>query len=108
MSPAKFATMGLLATVIAILVALGSCRPSGQSNAVTLHLIGEALPPFEAIPEVTKDFAQKTGIKVEIHPYEFETALSKTQLDFTGKTGNYDVVMGIYFNLGKYAENNSI
>lgn len=99
--------VSFLIIVTLVLVTMNTCNPPGKQS-VTLHLIGEALPPFEAIPEVTKEFTQKTGIKVEIHPYEFETALSKTQLDFTGKTGNYDVVMGIYYNLGKYAENNSI
>src|SRR5689334_9899350 len=90
---------------LAVVAAMG-CRR--QEQTVTLHLIGEALPPFQAIPEVVQPFTKETGIKVEIHPYEFETALAKTQLDFAGKTANYDVVMGIYYNLGKYAANNSI
>ena len=29
-------------------------------------------------------------------------------MDFTGNTGSYDVVMGIYYNLGKYVENGDI
>jgi multiple sugar transport system substrate-binding protein len=97
-----------LAAAILVSALLLSCTQPGQQSPVTLNLIGEALPPFQAIPEVTREFTEKTGIRVEIHPYEFETALSKTQLDFTGNTGNYDVVMGIYFNLGKYVENNDI
>lgn len=103
----RFLVFSLVVAILSTVILL-SCNKSGQQPSVTLHLIGEALPPFQAIPDVTKDFTQKTGINVEIHPYEFETALSKTQLDFTGKTGNYDVIMGIYFNLGKYAENKYI
>jgi len=94
-----------------VLGLLAACTEKGtprEKRHVTLHLIGEALPPFEAIPKIAEKFTRETGIEVQIHPFEFETALSKTQLDLTGNTGSYDVVMGIYYNLGKYVENGDI
>jgi multiple sugar transport system substrate-binding protein len=100
--------LGLVITATVALLLPACSESPREHSATTLHLIGEALPPFQALPELTRDFTRKTGTRIEIHPFEFETALAKTQLDFTGNTGNYDVVMGIYFNLGKYVENHEI
>jgi len=95
----------LLKLVLGLLMmaALLGCGRDDK-GPVELNLIGEGLTPFEAIQPLSEDFTQQTGISVKIHPYEFETALKKTLLDFTAGTAQYDVVMGIYFNLGKYAE----
>lgn len=75
-----------------------------DNGTVTLNLIGEGLTPFYDIEKLAPNFTRETGIQVKIHPYEFETALSKTMFDFRSNTAQYDVVMGIYFNLGKYVE----
>lgn len=98
----------ILPIALGLLVACSKEEAPRADQHVTLHLIGEAYPPFQALPAIVEPFTRETGIKVEIHPFEFETALSKTQMDFTGDTGSYDVVMGIYYNLGKYVENGDI
>jgi multiple sugar transport system substrate-binding protein len=71
---------------------------------VVLNIIGEALPPLQSLGELAKEYEAKTGVKVVIHPYEFETALQKTQLDFISGKSDYDIVMGIFYNHGRYFE----
>lgn len=104
---AGYHAMGIVLFVGGLLVCglfVAGCGDSSESETVTLDLIGEGLVPFHAIEDLSEEFTEETGIEVEIHPFEFETALSKTILDFNSGTSQYDVVMGIYFNLGKYAE----
>lgn len=102
----------LSGTILSALFAtLAGCKPdeeTPQPKPITLHVIGEALPPVESLRELGKEFSRQYGVQIEVHPFEFETALSKTLLDFSAGTGNYDVVYGIYFNLGKYVENKYI
>lgn len=103
MTRRRLAANFFTSALVVIFLCLTACHGDRQEQ-VTLHLIGEGLPPFEVIDELSAEFTDQTGIEVEIHPFEFETALSKTILDFRSNTAQYDVVMGIYFNLGKYAE----
>jgi multiple sugar transport system substrate-binding protein len=70
----------------------------------TLKLIGEALPPLEALQVVKADFEQKTGVKVYIESYGHEEAIEKTTLDFAGQTGIYDLVCNPHRTLGKYTQ----
>jgi multiple sugar transport system substrate-binding protein len=84
----------------------GSCNEGKQE--ITLNVIGEALPPLESLGSLSSEYEEKTGVKIKIHPFEFETALQKTQLDFASGNGEYDIVMGIFYNHGKYAKNNYI
>lgn len=80
----------------------------GGGSATSLRTIGEALPPFENLAELSKQFTAETGIALTIEPYVYETALSKTIFDFTSNQAQYDFVMGIYQELGKYAGNGMI
>lgn len=91
--------------LLTILVAFSNCDNHKQ---VTLNIIGEALPPLQSLGELSKEYEARTGIKIVIHPFEFETALQKTQLDFISKNADYDIVMGIFYNHGRYYENGNI
>jgi multiple sugar transport system substrate-binding protein len=73
-----------------------------------INIVGEALPPLESLGELAKQYTRETGVEVRIHPFEFETALQRTQLDFSSHSGEYDLVMAIFFNQGRYAESGSI
>jgi multiple sugar transport system substrate-binding protein len=44
-------------------------------------------------------------VNIVVEGYEFESLLEKTTADLTAKTGQYDCIMAIYYNLGKYVEN---
>lgn len=85
------------------LLSLVACGPE-RNEAVTLNIVGEALPPLQSLGEIAKDYEKQTGVKVVIHPYEFETALQRAQLDFTSGKAQYDLVMGIFYNIGRYYE----
>jgi hypothetical protein len=43
---------------------------AGPYRGVTLHTIGEALPPLEAMKAMAPAFTRRAGIKVEIEMYE--------------------------------------
>ena len=88
---------------ILFLVFTVSCK-----KYIELNIIGEALPPLESLGELAKEYEEATGIKIKIHPFEFETALQKTQLDFVSGIGQFDLIMGIFFNHGRYYENGYI
>lgn len=79
-----------------------------QNEIIELHIIGEALPPLESLGELAKEYESQNSVKLIIHPYEFQTALNKTQLDFESNNPQYDIIMGIFYNHGKYYENKYI
>ncbi len=68
----------------------------------TLRVIGEAVPPLQALSEISERFESETGIAVEVEQYEFETAVEKATLDLTAGTGHYDVVLQPHLSLGKF------
>ena len=79
---------------------------TGPAENIELHVIGEALPPLEGLNKIKDIYeGEHPGVKIVIEPYEFESLLQKSTADFTARTGQYDCVMSIYYNLGKYAEN---
>jgi multiple sugar transport system substrate-binding protein len=71
----------------------------------TLRLIGEALPPLEALEELKSEFEQITGTRVIVEGLGHEEAVEKVTLDFAGQTGVYDVVLQPHRALGKLVEN---
>ena len=95
---------------IALAGSFSACGAVGSSSSkvTSLRTIGEALPPLENLAELSKQFTAETGISLTIEPYVYDTALSKTVFDFTSNQAQYDFVMGIYQELGKYAGNNMI
>jgi len=79
---------------------------TGPAENIELHVIGEALPPLEGLNKIKDIYeGEHPGVKIVIEPYEFESLLQKSTADLAAGTGQYDCVMSIYYNLGKYAEN---
>lgn len=74
-------------------------------KGVTLRLIGEALPPLEALTELKGEFEQITGTTVVIEGLGHEEAVEKVTLDFAGQTGVYDIVLQPNRALGKLVAN---
>ena len=70
----------------------------------TLRVIGEALPPLEALEELKSEFEGITGVEVLIEGLGHEEALEKVTLDFAGQTGVYDMVLQPHRALGKFVE----
>jgi len=71
----------------------------------TIHIIGEALPPLEALQELKPEFEKITGVNVVIEGLGHEEAVEKVTLDFAGQTGVYDVVLQPHRALGKLVTN---
>jgi len=71
----------------------------------TIHIIGEALPPLEALQELKPEFEKITGVSVVIEGLGHEEAVEKVTLDFAGQTGVYDVVLQPHRALGKLVTN---
>jgi multiple sugar transport system substrate-binding protein len=69
----------------------------------TIRLIGEDYPPLQAIDKMKADFEKVTGIKVEVERYEAEAVLQKIAFDLNSKTGRYDLIIQIYFDIGRMA-----
>lgn len=68
-------------------------------RGVTIRVIGEALPPLEALNEQKAAFEQETGINVVIEQHAFDQVTQKTTADFIGRTGFYDVVLNSHVRL---------
>lgn len=67
----------------------------------TIRLIGEDYPPLQAIEKMKGDFEKLTGIKVEVERYEAEAVLQKIAFDLTSRTGRYDLIIQVYFDMGR-------
>lgn len=79
--------------------------PGGQQSGITLHMIGEALPPLESLNQKKAAFEQETGIKVVIEQYGIDQVLQKTTADFAAKTGIYDMYLNPHVSLATHVEN---
>ena len=83
--------------------------PSGWSLAEaakpfagrTIRLIGEDYPPLQAIDKMKDDFEKATGITVEVERYEADAVLQKIAFDLNSKTGRYDLIVQVYFDMGR-------
>lgn len=97
---------------------LASCAPStGSSTAaqaaggassesgIVLNMIGEALPPLEALNKKKADFEAETGIKVEIEQCAIDQVTQKTTADFAGGTQIYDMYLNPHVQLATHVEN---
>lgn len=71
----------------------------------TIRVVGEALPPLEALAKLAPEFEKATGIDVEVEMYEHSEAVNKVQLDLNSKRGRYDVIIQPHRELGKFAKN---
>ena len=71
----------------------------------TLRLIGEALPPLEALQDLKSEFEEATGVEVVIEGLGHDEAVEKVTLDFAGQTGVYDLVLQPHRTLGKFVQN---
>ena len=74
----------------------------------TIRLIGEDYPPLQAIARLKAEFEAETGIKVEIEGYEAETVLEKVALDLASGASRYDLIIQIYFDMGRLANQGQI
>jgi multiple sugar transport system substrate-binding protein len=74
-------------------------------NGQTIRLVGESLPPLEALKKMAPQFEKLTGITVEVEMYEHSEAVNKVQLDLNSHSGRYDVIIQPHRELGKFATN---
>ena len=71
----------------------------------TLRLIGESLPPLEALAAVKKEFEDITGVEIIIEQYGQAEVIEKTMADFVGRTAIYDLIISPHRQIGTYVEN---
>jgi len=74
----------------------------------TIRLIGEDYPPLQAIDKLKADFERETGIKVEVERYEAEAVLQKIGFDLNARTGRYDLIVQVYFDMGRLVTNHQV
>ena len=74
-------------------------------SGTTIRMVGEALPPLEALKKLAPEFEKATGIKVEVEMYEHSEAVNKVQLDLNSQRGRYDVIIQPHREIGKFATN---
>ena len=96
--------VAVCAVVALAFIGVFAFRGANSDNEVTIDIVGEALPPLTSLEELAKQYTEETGVVVRIHPFEFETALQRTQLDFSSGNAEYDLAMGIFYNHGRYFE----
>jgi multiple sugar transport system substrate-binding protein len=100
--------VSVMTSLIVSCLALVSNMSCGHKPTITINVIGEAASAMDGLDKIKEKFTEEFGYKVVLNKYEFQTVQDKELLDFAGKQGNYDAIMGIYFNLGKYTENGFI
>jgi len=83
-------------------------RTGRHGDPVRLRVIGEAVSTIDAVEAAAKEYSAKTGIQIVVEKYEFETALQKSTLDLTSKTGQYDIILQYAAALGKFARQGHI
>lgn len=74
-------------------------------QGVTINMIGEALPPLEALDQLKNGFTEITGINVIIEQRAIDQVTEKTRADFIAKTGIYDCFLNPHVNLAQNVEN---
>lgn len=74
-------------------------------KGTTLRVIGESLPPLEAMAKLAATFEKETGIKVEVEQYEHSEAVNKVMLDLNSKRGRYDFILQPHRELGRFVKN---
>jgi len=75
-----------------------------DTKAVSIKFMAEASGVTDAMESLIPDFEQKTGIKVEVEKYPYDTVVQKAMLDFTSGTRIYDVLSIPYEYLGRVVE----
>jgi multiple sugar transport system substrate-binding protein len=80
-------------------------RAAAPYRGATLHVIGESLPPLEAMAKLAETFEQQTGIKVEVEQYEHSETVNKVMLDLNSKKGFYDFILQPHRELGRFVKN---
>lgn len=79
-----------------------SLKEAARSDSgITIHMIGEDYPPLQAIGKIKGNFEKETGIKVEVEGYEAEAVIQKITFDINSKTGHYDLIVQVYFDMGR-------
>ncbi len=74
----------------------------------TLRVVGEALPPLEAMAKLAGDFEKRTGIKLAVEMYEHSEAVNKVMLDLNSRRGRYDFILQPHRELGRFVTNGHI
>lgn len=106
-------SLSVVVTVLVILLipfraeaASWSLKEAAQPwKGQTLRLIGESLPPLEALDKVKQEFEQITGVTVVIEQYGHEEVIEKTTADFAGRTGTYDLILNPHREIGRLIQN---
>ncbi len=82
-------------------VAWSLAQAAEPYRGATIRLIGEDYAPLQAIEKMKADFEKTTGITVEVERYEAEAVLQKIAFDLNSKTGRYDLIIQVYFDMGR-------
>jgi multiple sugar transport system substrate-binding protein len=74
-------------------------------RGASIRIIGEFLPPLEAVAKLKDQFEDETGITVEVEMYEHTQVVEKVTFDLSAGAGIYDVILNPHREIGKLAEN---
>lgn len=74
----------------------------------TIRLIGEDYAPLQAIEKMKSRFEAATGISVTVERYEAEAVLQKIAFDLNSKAGRYDLIIQVYFDMGRLVTQNQL
>jgi len=72
-------------------------------RGTTIRVLGESLPPLEALQKIAPAFERETGIKVQIEGFAYDVMIERGALDLTSRTGRYDVTLQAPESWGKFA-----
>nr|VFJ55248.1 MAG: carbohydrate ABC transporter substrate-binding protein, CUT1 family [Candidatus Kentron sp. DK] len=72
----------------------------------SIRLIGEALPPLEALETLSAKFTKETGINVIVEQYAVNEVHQKIMTDLVSSSGTYDLILQPHKHLGRLVSNN--
>ena len=103
----SFAVLLILLLMAGMLFVAGGSRDKGSGESLVGASINVALidePREQALKDLTPEFEAETGIEAEVELLGFEPLVTKELTASQGRTGEYDVMQIVYFEVPVYAE----
>ena len=83
----------IIATLLVLLSILASCRTGQQQNSKQLTLAVNSGVEGDALKQAALDYEKQTGVHINIAEFPYANLFEKELIDFSAKTGAYDLIM---------------
>ena len=95
----------ITACICFLIIFPSACQSKKEEIPIQLKVIGEDYSPMQGLELIKRGFTEETGIEVVISKFDAENVRKKSIGDFLAGAGNYDVIMGAFYDVGLFAAN---